>query len=318
MVEPQRDGSLATRACSFLVALRRFAVDDRTVRGAGHVIAVTYLAARARDLLEGIRKDSALLRAAELLDGATALEPGGPSALFGAEGAVPAYPRLDALDTLDYAERTLWSDASNAGSPTDVAVRRRLIGEASEIDVADNSYDAVISSHVLEHLANPLGALAEWRRVVRPGGYVLLIVPHRDATFDHRRPVTTLDHLHADAAHRTGEDDVTHLEEVLRLHDLERDPGAPGRAVFEQRCREAVTTRALHHHVFVSRTVAEACAAAGLEVLMLRPKRPLHIVCLCRVGDGRGRGLSDAELVTVERRSPFPSDRANAAEPSTP
>lgn len=276
------------------------------------MIGVTYLVDRARDWLDRTRADETLVGAARLLDGATALEPGGPSALFAEQGAVPVYPRLAALDTLDYAERTLWSNAANATAATRI-VRRRVIGEAGAVDVAEGTYDAVLSSHVLEHLANPLAALAEWRRVVRPGGYVLLIVPHRDATFDHRRPVTTLDHLRADAANGTGEGDLTHLEEIFALHDLERDPGAPNRAVFEQRCRDVASTRALHHHVFVSRTVAEACAAAGLEVVLLRPKRPLNIVCLCRVGDERGRGLRDAELAAVERKSPFASDRANAA-----
>jgi SAM-dependent methyltransferase len=278
------------------------------------VIGVSYLVDRARDWLERTRADEALVGAARLLDGATALEPGGPSALVAEQGAVPVYPRLAALDTLDYAERTLWSDAANGAAATRIAVRRRMIGEAGAVDVADGTYDAVLSSHVLEHLANPLAALAEWRRVVRPGGHVLLIVPHRDATFDHRRPITTLDHLRADAANGTAEGDLSHLEEILALHDLARDPGAPSRTVFEQRCRAVASTRALHHHVFVSRTVAEACAAAGLEVVLLRPKRPLNIVCLCRVGDGPGRGLSDAELAAVECKSPFASDRANAAD----
>jgi len=260
--------------------------------------------------LAHIRKDRYLTEAAELFVGATVLEPGGPSALFGAGGAVPVYPKLAALDTLDYAERTLWSDAPQTREPTLTPVRRRLIGEAGQLDVPDDTYDAVLSSHVLEHLANPLGALAEWKRVVRPGGYVLLIVPHRDATFDHRRPVTTIEHLREDAARDTPEGDLTHLDEILRLHDLERDPGAPSRETFEQRCREVMATRAMHHHVFVSRTVAQTCTEAGLEVLLLRPKRPFNIICLCRVGSGQGRGPTDLELAEINRRSPFASDRA--------
>jgi hypothetical protein len=57
--------------------------------------------------------------------------------------------------------------------------------------------------------------------------------------------------------------------------------------------------------------VAEACAETGLEVLLLRPKRPLNIVCLCRVqeGDAGGEGLGQAQLERVVRRSPFASDR---------
>lgn len=46
--------------------------------------------------------------------------------------------------------------------------------------VPDNSYDFVVSSHCLEHLCNPLVALWNWVRVVRPGGYVVVTVPDED------------------------------------------------------------------------------------------------------------------------------------------
>jgi len=254
---------------------------------------------------------------ADPLNGAVAIEPGGPSALFGRRGLVPVYERLAHLDTLDYSERTLWSETSH----DEINPRQRLIGEARRIAaVPDDSYDALLASHVLEHLADPLGALAEWQRVVRAGGHVLLVMPHRDGTFDHRRPVTSLDHLRADAERETGEDDLTHLPEILELHDLERDPGAIDREVFEQRCRDNPSSRAMHHHVFDSRAVVELCRAAGLVVLAIRPARPFNIFCLCRVeGDGDSgveddgdSGVEDHELAKILARSPFESDRTAA------
>ena len=219
------------------------------------------------------------------------------------------YPELAALDILDYAERTIWSDQAPGG----IQVRERLIAEAGKLDgIAEDTYDALLASHVLEHLANPLGALSEWRELVRPDGFVLLIMPHRDGTFDHHRPVTALEHMRKDAELETGEDDLTHLDEILELHDLRRDPGAPNREVFEQRCRENPASRAMHHHVFSSLAVVEMCRAAGLEVLQLRAKLPFNIVCLCRVDDRGGGELSDAALSKVLRRSPFATDRADA------
>jgi SAM-dependent methyltransferase len=255
-----------------------------------------------------MRPDRALVAMADVLQGATALEPGGPSALFREDGLIPVYPRLAALDTLDYSEQTLWSGSQ----PTD-EVRNRLIGEAGRLEgVEDDAYDALLASHVLEHLANPLGALNEWQRVVRPGGHVLLAMPHHEGTFDHRRPVTSVEHMRADAEQETAEDDMTHVDEILELHDLGRDPGAPNREVFEQRCRENPSSRAMHHHVFDSRNVFEMCQAAGLEVIALRPKATFNVVCLCRVeGDG-SKKISDSELVEILKGSPFATDRAVA------
>jgi len=281
------------------------------------------------ELWRWIRRDRTLHAMARALTGATALEPGGPSALFDRGGPLPVYPLLGALDTLDYSEQTLWSAAAGERA---VVPRSRLIGEARRIEgVEDDTYDALLGSHVLEHVADPLGALAEWQRVVHPGGHILLVVPHREGTFDHRRPLTSLEHLWADRERETGEDDLAHLSEVLELHDLARDPGAPNRETFEQRCRENASTRAMHHHVFDSRAAVEMCREAGLQMLAMRPREPHDIFCLCRVtgqvgggcpeqaGEPRRRdqdagedhgGLGDGELKKILNGSPFASDRA--------
>ncbi len=45
------------------------------------------------------------------------------------------------------------------------------------LDFADASIDAILCKHSLEHAFSPLGALFEMRRVLRPGGYLFLVVP---------------------------------------------------------------------------------------------------------------------------------------------
>lgn len=42
------------------------------------------------------------------------------------------------------------------------------------------SYDAVHSSHCLEHMFDPRHALNEWWLLVKPGGYLVLVVPDED------------------------------------------------------------------------------------------------------------------------------------------
>ncbi|HXD55766.1 MAG TPA: methyltransferase domain-containing protein [Solirubrobacteraceae bacterium] len=253
-------------------------------------------------------RDWSLVAMARGFRGARALEPGGPSRLFEARGAIPVYPRLSQLDVLDYAEQTLWTESPGAApEPRPAKHMRRVIGEAGSLtNFATGSYDALLSSHVIEHLANPIGALREWQRVVRPGGRILIVAPHLDGTFDHRRAVTTLEHLFEDAARETDEGDTTHIEEVLALHDLERDPGAPDRATFERRARENQKTRGVHHHTFTSRSMAELLEAVGLPLVALKPQLPFNIICLCQLD---AEPLSRRQLERTLAASPFPSDR---------
>jgi len=44
----------------------------------------------------------------------------------------------------------------------------------------DAKFDFVYSSHTLEHMVNPDIALKNWWRVLKPGGYLILYIPHRD------------------------------------------------------------------------------------------------------------------------------------------
>lgn len=53
----------------------------------------------------------------------------------------------------------------------------------------DQSQDAVHASHCLEHIADPASVLAEWFRVLRVGGYLVLTVPHQQLY--ERKPVPT-------------------------------------------------------------------------------------------------------------------------------
>lgn len=42
---------------------------------------------------------------------------------------------------------------------------------------ADNSFDRLVATHVLEHIYQPHLALKEWRRIVKPGGTISILIP---------------------------------------------------------------------------------------------------------------------------------------------
>lgn len=48
------------------------------------------------------------------------------------------------------------------------------------IPVVDCHYDWLYSSHCLEHISDYKAAIREWFRVVKPKGFIITVVPHRD------------------------------------------------------------------------------------------------------------------------------------------
>jgi len=52
-----------------------------------------------------------------------------------------------------------------------------VLADALALPFADQSFEAVRASHVLEHIPDPLKALNEWKRVCRPEGKVVIFVP---------------------------------------------------------------------------------------------------------------------------------------------
>jgi len=52
-----------------------------------------------------------------------------------------------------------------------------VIGSALQVPFADNSFETLVSTEVLEHVPAPLQALREMRRVLKPGGFLILSTP---------------------------------------------------------------------------------------------------------------------------------------------
>lgn len=80
--------------------------------------------------------------------------------------------RTDDLHLADLSPGMLGRARRNAtGLGVEASITRAT---ASELPYADGTFDAVVSRGVLHHLHDVPAALTEWRRVVRPGGPVLV------------------------------------------------------------------------------------------------------------------------------------------------
>jgi SAM-dependent methyltransferase len=191
------------------------------------------------------------------------------------------------LDNCNFSSNTLWATHQQTYQfgllrpPGEI-----IIAEGSDLfSVANHKYDFVLSSHNLEHFANPVKALKEWKRITRPKGALILILPHYRRTFDHQRAPTPVEHMLDDFERNIGEDDVTHIPEVLQLHDRNLDGFLKTHSLEELRARsiDNLSNRCLHHHVFNESNSRELLTASGMTVLAVETAFPFHIFLLARI-----------------------------------
>lgn len=253
----------------------------------------------------------------DLVVGLRGLEIGGPTTSFRRDGIIPIYPLIEQLDNCNFGSQTVWEGTISEGLSfqfdPDKPKCRQYIAEATDLHmIPADTYDFVLSSHSLEHTTNPLRALKEWIRVLKDKGGLLLIVPHKEGTCDHRRPVTKFSHLVEDFEKNTKEDDLTHLPEILELHDLDREWSTADFAGLKVRSVQNFENRCMHHHVFNTSLAVELIDAVGMQILSVEAVRPFHIIIVARkVSRGETpQNESFCSLTAAWRRaSPFRIDR---------
>lgn len=219
--------------------------------------------------------------------GRVGLEIGGPSNIFRRFDALPVYTLARRIDGVNFSSTTMWEGRICEGMTYEYAqgkLGRQFIGEASNLsEIQSGTYDFLISSHALEHCANALKAMSEWRRVIKPGGLMLLVVPRRQDTFDHLRPVTAFEHLLEDESREVDETDLTHLDEIVALHDLARDVPGLTRESFIARALKNHENRGLHHHVFDEDLLRRTFDYVRVKPVFTDYARPMHLIILGQV-----------------------------------
>jgi SAM-dependent methyltransferase len=183
------------------------------------------------------------------------IEIGGPS-----ETGTYIYQNAKYIDNVIFSKNTIWSNHTDEYNYYTNKKGKVIINDAVNIlNVTNDSYDFVFSSHSLEHIANPLKAIKEWLRIIKNEGYIIIIVPEKSVCFDHKRNYSKFSTLLTQYEKNVGEDDLSTLPEILLNHDLIMDPPAGNLESFTKRSLDNFNNRCLHHYVYNDDLLIEIC-----------------------------------------------------------
>ena len=113
---------------------------------------------------------------------------------------------LSGVEIYESAHNPYGVDALNVADSKTIAFHNkeqlRLCDETADIDIdalptniplSDDSVDFVLSSHLLQYLPDPIKAIKEWYRIVKPGGYIVFMLPRNDAIeSDKKKELTSI------------------------------------------------------------------------------------------------------------------------------
>jgi SAM-dependent methyltransferase len=214
------------------------------------------------------------------------VEIGGPSKVFSKSGPFPIYPLVKSVDNINFSDNNFWSsieEGYNFKFDDNKDAGKQIIADGIDLSkIKDSSYDFMLSSHVLEHIANPLKALYEWRRILKENGHLVIILPNMHNTYDRKRPLTTLSHIVDDYRNSTTEDDKTHLQEVIDLHDLTNDSTVSSYEAHVTRTLNNFQTRIVHHHTFRMSLVLELLDYSKFQIIDFQSFSPYHLLAIAR------------------------------------
>lgn len=123
----------------------------------------------------GIQKRLDALSGLTRIAGASLLDVGCGNGVYTTRLA-EAFDRVEAIDVEP--DRLADFRTAIAGTPLADKVRIQQM-DASQMDFDDASFDVVTAIEVVEHIPDLDGAVAEIRRVLRPGGHFLITTPNR-------------------------------------------------------------------------------------------------------------------------------------------
>lgn len=116
----------------------------------------------------------------------------------------------------------------------------------------DQSEDFVIANHFIEHSQNPIDAVNNMLRVVKPTGVLYLAVPDKRYSFDIDRPVTSFEHIVKDYEEGPGWSRMEHFKEWARLVNKVDES-----EVEKQVAKLMAIDYSIHYHVFTQAEITD-------------------------------------------------------------
>jgi len=169
--------------------------------------------------------------------------------------------------TISPTNRTVLSDAfSSHGVQGSIA---KVFFKGDKIPYESETFQFVLSEHVLEHIANPIKALKEWIRVLKKGGVIICFLPHKERTNDRFRQTTPLSHLIEDYEKDVPYNDDTHLEEWFQ-NVVQKDLMPEHYKHLDK--QQLLDSASIHHHVWTEIEIAQLFEHLGLKILHVDPR----------------------------------------------
>ena len=207
------------------------------------------------------------------------LEIGGPTLLFGKDFPYTIYNLFNEIDNINL--YNLKDSFITIKTSNDNNIYTDIYTNISDIE---KKYNILISSHVIEHMANPIKILKNLSNLLDNESYILTILPNKSQFWDKIRETTKIEHIINDFITNVGEDDKTHEEENLLVEHPYKisinHPDKPKNISYEYMVKNNINYRIIHHHCFDLNLCIQLHEYLNFETLscFIPPNDPLQII----------------------------------------